>query len=297
MGARMARDYRRGLRLLLAPYVLGAVVLVVLPAVASFAFAFTRFDGIGAPRWDGLDVFADLFASPEFHDSVRATAIVAAVAVPLRLVGAVAFALLLHRRERLAVPGRLAAFAPVVVPDAATALVWLWVVNPVYRPLGIAARALGFDAGPLLLDPWGARAVVVAISVLALGEGFLVVLAARRELPNAVYDVARLEGAGAWATFRRVTLPLLAPVLAFLVVRDTVASVQAPLVPTLLLTEGGPLNATKTLPVLVYEKGFAELRFGDAAAVAMLMFALALVVAAAQLWVVRKMTRTSYSER
>lgn len=293
----MRRDYRTGLRVLLAPYVLGAVLLVVLPALASFAFAFTRFDGIGAPRFDGLDVFHDLFVSPEFQDSVRATAIVAAIAVPLRLVGAVAFALLLHRSERLAAPGRLAAFAPVVVPDAAMALVWLWVVNPVYGPLGIAAAALGFDAGPLLLDPWGARAVVIAISVLALGEGFLVVLAARRELPGQVFDVARLEGAGPWQTFRRVTLPLLAPVLAFLVVRDTVASVQTPLVPTLLLTNGGPLNATKTLPVLVYEKGFAELRFGDAAAVAMLMFALALAVAVVQLWLLRKMTRTSYSER
>lgn len=287
----MRRDYRRGLRLMLTPYVLGAVLLVVLPALASFAFAFTRFDGIGAPRFDGLDVFADLFASPEFHDSVRATAIVAAIAVPLRVIGAVAFALLLHRSERLSSPGRIAAFAPVVVPDAATALVWLWVVNPVYGPLGIAAGALGFDAGPLLLDPWGARGVVIAVSVLALGEGFLVVLAARRELPNAVYDVARLEGAGPWQAFRRVTLPLLAPVLAFLVVRDTVASVQAPLVPTLFLTEGGPLNATKTLPVLVYEKGFAELRFGDAAAVAMLMFALALAVAAGQLLFLRRRLR------
>jgi multiple sugar transport system permease protein len=285
------RDYRRGLRLLMTPYVLGAVVLVVLPAVASFGFAFTRFDGIGAPRFDGLDVFADLFASPELHDSLRATAVVAAIAVPLRVAGAIAFAMLLHRSERLASPGRIAAFAPVVVPDAATALVWLWVVNPVYGPLGIAARALGVDAGPLLLDPWGARLVFVAVSVLALGEGFLVVLAARRELPSAVYDVARLEGAGAWQTFRRVTLPLLTPVVAFLVVRDTVASVQVPLVPTLVLTEGGPLNATKTLPVLVYEKGFAELRFGDAAAVAMLMFGLALAVAAVQLLFLRRRLR------
>lgn len=283
--------YGRGLRLLLAPYVLGSLVLVVLPALASFAYAFTRFDGIGSARFDGLDVFADLFASAEFHDAVRATAVIAALAVPLRVGGAVVFALLLHRSERLAVPGRLAAFAPVVVPDAATALVWLWVVNPVYGPVGIAARAFGFSVGPLLLDPWGARGVVVAISVLALGEGFLVVLAARRELPVGVYDVARLEGAGPWQTFRRVTLPLLAPVLAFLVVRDTVASLQAPLVPTLVLTEGGPLNATKTLPVLVYEKGFAELRFGDAAAVAMLLFALALVVAGLQLLFLRRWLR------
>jgi multiple sugar transport system permease protein len=283
--------YRGGLRLLLAPYVVGAVLLVVLPALASFAFAFTRFDGISPPRWDGLDVFGDLFVSTEFQDSLRSTAVIAGIAMPVRVLGALGLALLLHRRSRLAAPGRVAAFAPVVVPDAAMALVWLWVVNPVYGPLGLVMRSLGRQSGPLLLDPWGARLVVVAISVLALGEGFLVVLAARRELPEAVYDVARLEGAGAWATFRRVTLPLLAPVLAFLVVRDTVASIQAPLVPTLVLTKGGPLNATKTLAVLVYEKGFEELRFGDGAAVAMLLFALALAVAGLQLLFLRRWLR------
>jgi multiple sugar transport system permease protein len=242
-------------------------------------------------------VFADLFASPELHDSLRATAVIAGLAMPLRVVGATALAMLLHRPERLAAPGRVAAFAPVVVPDAATALVWLWVVNPVYGPLGVLLRAAGRDAGPVLLDPWGARLTIVAVSALALGEGFLVVLAARRELSPVVYDVARLEGAGPWQTFRRVTLPLLAPVLAFLVVRDTVASVQAPLVPTLVLTEGGPLNATKTLPVLVWEKGFAELRFGDAAAVAMLLFAATLVVAAVQLLLLRRWLRWEAAQR
>jgi multiple sugar transport system permease protein len=287
-------SYRAGTRLLLAPWVAGSVLLVALPALASLAFAFTRFDGIAPPRWDGLDVIGDLLASSETRDALRSTAAIAGLAVPLRVAGAVAFALLLHRSERLATPGRLAAFAPVVVPDAATALVWLWVVNPVHGPVGIAARAFGFDAGPLLLDPWGARAVVVAISVLALGEGFLVVLAARRELPLAVYEVARVEGAGPWQTFRRVTLPLLAPVLAFLLVRDTLAALQMPLVPTLVLTEGGPLNATKTLPVLAYEKGFEELRFGDAAAVSLLLFGLALAVAAVQLVVLRKMARTGH---
>lgn len=276
---------------MLAPYVVGSLVLVVLPALASFAYALTRYDGLGPPVYDGFDVLHDLFVSPEFQDSLRSTALIALLAVPLRLLGALGLAMLLHRRERLAATGRVAALVPVLTPDAATALVWLWVVNPVYGPLGVAARALGFDVGPLLLDPWGARLVIVGISALALGEGFLVALAARRELPAGLYDVARLEGAGPGATFRRVTLPLLAPVLAFLLVRDTVMALQAPLVPTLILTGGGPLNATKTLPVLVYEKGFRELRFGDAAAVAVVLFALTLVVAAVELALVRRWLR------
>jgi multiple sugar transport system permease protein len=282
--------YRSGLWLLLAPFLVGATLLVVLPALASAFYAVTRYDGLSPARVVGLDVFRDLWSDPEVHDSLRATAIIAGLAVPLRVAGALGLAVLLHRRERLAAAGRVAAYAPVVTPDAATALVWVWVVNPVYGPVGVLAQAAGFDVGPLLLDPWGARLTIVAISTLALGEGFLVMLAARRELPGALYDVARAEGAGAWATFRRVTLPLLVPVLGLLVARDLAMSMQSSLVPTLLVTRAGPLNATKTLPALVYERGFRELRFGDAAALSLLLFALTAALVAVQLRVIRRWT-------
>jgi len=282
--------YRSGLWLLLAPFLVGATLLVVLPALASAFYAVTRYDGLSPARVVGLDVFRDLWSDPEVHDSLRATAIIAGLAVPLRVAGALGLAVLLHRRERLAAAGRVAAYAPVVTPDAATALVWVWVVTPVYGPVGVLAQAAGFDVGPLLLDPWGARLTIVAISTLALGEGFLVMLAARRELPGALYDVARAEGAGAWATFRRVTLPLLVPVLGLLVARDLAMSMQSSLVPTLLVTRAGPLNATKTLPALVYERGFRELRFGDAAALSLLLFALTAALVAVQLRVIRRWT-------
>jgi multiple sugar transport system permease protein len=280
--------YRGGLALLLTPFAAGALVLVVLPAIASAYFAVTRYDGLSPPRVVGPVVFSELLADPEVHDSLRATAIIAGLAVPLRLLGALGLAMLLHRRERLAAAGRVAAYAPVVTPDAATALVWIWVVNPVYGPVGVLARLLGVDAGPLLLDPWGARAVIVAISVLALGEGFLVTLAARRELPAALYDVARAEGAGAWASFRRVTLPLLVPVLGLLAARDIATSMQTALVPTLLVTRAGPLNATKTLPALIHERGFRELRFGDAAALTLVLFALTALLVLLQLRLLRR---------
>jgi multiple sugar transport system permease protein len=289
-GRSRARSYDSGLRWLLAPFVAGSIVLVVLPALASALYAFTEYDGLHEPRYRGLAVFRALYHDPEARDSLRATLAVAGAAVPLRIGGALALALFLHRRERLATAARTATFAPVLVPDAAMALVWMWVVNPVYGPLGVAAGSLGFD-GPLLLDDWGARAVVVGLATLTLGEGFLVLLAARRELPAGVYEVARLEGAGPWQTFRRVTLPLLVPVLAFLVARDLVLSLQATLVPTLLLTNGGPLNATKSLPVMVVERGFFELRFGDAAALAVVLFVGTLVVVGLELLVLRRWLR------
>ena len=284
----MRRGYRTGVWLLLAPFLLGAAGLVLVPAVLTAGFAFTEYDGLAPARFVGLDTFRDLLGYGELRRSLASTAFFVVLAVPLRVLGGLALALLMARREPLAAPGRVAAYVPAVLPDAATALVFLWLVNPVYGPLALVLAAAD---GPVLLDRLGARLTIVAIAVFALGEGFLVLLAARREVPPVLYDVARLEGARGAGLFRRVTLPLLTPVLALLSARDLVVSMQVTLVPVLLLTRGGPLGATKTLPFLVYERGFRELRFGDAAALALLLFVLTVVVVAVQFRLLRRWTR------
>ena len=285
------RGYRAGLWWLLVPWLVGTVLLVVGPALLTAGFAFTRYDALSPAEWVGLQTFRDLFGYTEFQRGVVSTLVIVALAVPLRVGGGLLLALFLHRRRRLTAAGRVAAYAPTVVPDVATALIWLWVVNPVYGPVGLVASAFGYGLGPVLLDPTGARLAIVAISAFALGEGFLVTLAARRELPEALYDVARTEGAGPLGQFRLVTLPLLAPVLGLLTARDLVVSLQVVLVPTLLLTRGGPLGATKTLPLLAYERGFRELQLGDGAAIALLLTVVTGLVVALQYRLLRRWTR------
>lgn len=284
-------SYDLGLQLLLLPFLVGVVALVLVPAVVTAGFAFTRYDGLSPARFVGLDTFRQLFAYSEFSRALRATAVFLALAVPLRVLGGLGLALLLHRRERLAVPGRVGAYLPTVLPDACTALVFLWVVNPVYGPVAVVARALDSTPGPILLDPLGARLTIVAIAVFSLGEGFLVTLAARREVPPVLYEMARLEGARGVGLLRRVTLPSLAPVLGLLTARDLVTSMQLVVVPVLLLTRGGPLGSTKLLPVLAYERGFRELKFGDGAAIALLLLVLTAAVVAVQFRMLRRYTR------
>jgi multiple sugar transport system permease protein len=168
-------------------------------------------------------------------------------------------------------------------------------VNPLYGPLAAVLRLVGVAPGPLLLDTWGSRLVIVALSVFALGEGFLVTLAARRELPQSLYDAAQVEGAHSFARFRLVTLPLLAPVLVLLAARDVLVSMQAALVPTLLLTRGGPLDATKTLPLLVYERGFREGDLGQGAALAVVLLVLGLLVLAVGALLLRTLPGSAWS--
>lgn len=282
--------FRLGVRALLVPFLLGSLLLVLLPAVISAGFALTRFDGLGPPEFVGLDVFRDLLTDRELRLALATTGIFLIIAVPLRIAGGLALALLLFRSEPGTRAGRVGAYAPTVIPDAAMALVWLWIVNPFYGPVGVLARAGGLDV-PVLLDTWGARLTIIAIAVFTLGEGFLITLAARRELPEVLFDVARTEGARGLRLFRRVTLPMLAPVLGLLTARDIVLSMQVTLVPILLLTQGDPAGATLTLPVFIYEAGFRELRFGSAAALALLLVVITSLVVALQFRVLRRWTR------
>ncbi len=285
----MKGRYQRGVLLLGAPFWLGAVLLVLGPAIVTAGYAFTTYDGLSPATFNGLDTFRTVLADPELHNSLRSTAVFLVLAVPLRILGGLLLALLADGRGRFGGATRTAVFAPAVIPDAATALIWLWVVNPLYGPLAAVLGIFGVHPGPLLLDSWNARLVIVALSVFALGEGFLVTLAARRELPQSLYDAAQVEGAHRFTQFRMVTLPMLTPVLLLLAARDVLVSMQNAMVPTLLLTRGGPLDATKTLPLLVYERGFREGDLGEGAALAVLTLLLGVAAFAVVLLLLRRL--------
>jgi multiple sugar transport system permease protein len=279
------------------PYLLGALLLVVVPVVVTAGYAFTSYDGFAPATFNGIGTFVDVLVDPELHRSLQATGWFLLLAIPLRIVGGLLLALLADGQGRIAAATRVSVFAPAVIPDPATALIWLWVVNPLYGPLGAVLRLGGGTPGPVLLDPWGARLTIVALSVFALGEGFLVTLAARRELSPQLYEAGRAEGAGALAMFRRITLPLLAPVLLLLAARDVLVSMTNALVPTLLLTRGGPLDATKTLPLLVYERGFREGDLAEGAALAVLTLLLGVCAFAAAWLAYRALRRIGRTTR
>lgn len=283
--------FHRGSWLLVAPFLLGVSALILGPALVTAYYAFTEYDSFLPATWVGLDTFRALPGDREFLASLKATGLFLVIAVPLRVCAGLLLTLLVSRPGRIARATRTAVYSPTVIPEPAIALVWLWIVNPLYGPLAVLIQLGGGTPGPLLLDPWGARLTIVALSVMAIGEGFLVTLAAHRELPSSLYDAAVTEGAGPSKAFRFVTLPLLAPTLGLLFMRDLLASMQYALVPTLLLTRGGPLDATKTLPVLIYERGFRESDLGSAAAVCVVLLLLGLIVAAVQALLLRRWWR------
>lgn len=259
------------------PFLGGLVVLVVLPLVATVALSFTDYTGFGSPTVTGLANFRRLVGDDQFWQAVGNSAVYVAIAVPLRVLGAVTFALLLHRRGPFSGAGRAVAYLPTVIPDVSYALLWAWLLNPLYGPLAALSASSGLPSPGWLTDPWAARVAIAVMSGFQIGEGFVIALAWRRALPSSLYEAAAMEQASPWYVLRRVTLPLMAPVLGLLALRDLVLALQLNFVPALLVTEGGPNRATTYLPGYLYDNAFRYFRLGYASAIAVTM----LVVTAA----------------
>lgn len=222
-----AARYRASLYLLLAPYLVGTAVLVVIPVALAFGLAFTVYDGLSAPRWHGLGNFREVLDDPLFRIAVGNSLAFVALTVPMRVLIALALALLLGPAR----PGvglyRLAVYVPTIVPGVAYALVWLWILNPRYGPLNAILAALGLPAPAWLADPGTALSAVALTALFQIGEGFVVLLAALRTVPAECRQASALDGAGRLATLRHITLPLMAPWLLLLTIRDIIVSVQS----------------------------------------------------------------------
>jgi multiple sugar transport system permease protein len=283
--------------MMLAPYLLGLTVLVLAPFAVTVVLAFTEYDLIRPPRWIGTDNFTALAEDPIFRTALVNSLLFAAVAVPLRLTIALSLALLLHRRSRFAGTARTAAVLPSAVPEIAYGLLWLWLLNPLYGPISQVLRAGGqngltvFGRTPpqWLTDPVDARAAIILMSLFTIGETFVILLAVRRSLPPDVYELAALEDATGWDVLRRITWPLMRPVLVLLLIRDAILSLQFSFLPALVVTDGGPPPyATTYIPLFSYRTAFEYLRYGYAAAATAVMLALTVAAVALQWRLLRR---------
>jgi multiple sugar transport system permease protein len=266
-----AARYRGTLYLLLTPYLVGVFVLVVIPVALSIGLAFTAYDGLSAPTWRGLGNFRELSTDALFHIAARNSLVFVAITVPSRMAIALGLALLLQRSRRGVSLYRLAVYVPTLVPGVAYALVWLWIFNPRYGPVNLLLESLGLPGPAWLIDHATALPAIAFIALFQIGEAFLVLLAGLREIPEDCYHASALDGAGRRATLRHITLPLLAPWLLLLTIRDIIVTAQSTFTPALLMTGGGPYYATLFVPLLMYETAFDRFRFGLGAAMMLLV--------------------------
>ena len=265
-------SYNVQLILFLVPYLIGTMILVVVPVLISVGLSFTNYNALSPPTWAGLDNYKYIFSDGLTRVAVRNSLYFAVFAVLIRLLGALGLALLLHHRERFVGIYRMAVYLPTIIPEVAYALIWLWIFNPFFGPLNFILQSLGIEAVSWLVNPETARISLVFMMSFQLGEGFLILLAGRQAIPETYYEAIRLEGGGFLSSFRFVTFPLLLPWILLLLVRDTVISLQNVFTPAFIMTKGGPYYTTFFMPLLVYEEAFDRYRFGVGSAVMVLIF-------------------------
>ena len=275
---RVAWPYRLQLWLMLAPYLAGLGLLILIPALLASAVAFTDFDALRPPRWIGVDNFREMFRDRDFWNGLRASVLFVVLAVPVRVLGALLLALLLYKPGRGVGLLRAAVYVPTIVPTPAYALLWLYIFNPTFGPLnGLLVlfppvRTELIASTAWLVHPLAAQVAVVIMLAWTIGEGFVLLMAALQDVPAELYESAAIDGAGAWHRFRAISLPMLTPFLLLLTLRDTVLSFQANSVAAMILTEGGPRFATSYLPYWIYLSAVDHQRFGYAAAMTLVLF-------------------------
>lgn len=271
-----------------APFAVGAALLVVLPALLTVGLAFTDATGLATPRPVGLENLRRLGEDPLLPLSLQASAVYLAAAVPLRLLVATALGLLLAAPRKGGALYRASVYLPTAVPDVALALLFLWLLNPLYGPVNAVLGLAGLPQPTWLATPGGARAAIVLMMLFPIGEAFLVVIAARRSIGSRLYEAAALEGCSPVSQLRRLTLPVMAPVLVLLALRDTLVALQAAFVAGYVLTDGGPDNATLLLPLYVFDQSFEFGNLGYGAALSLLLLVSTLALVVLQLLLVRR---------
>lgn len=264
--------------LFLAPTLIGLAGLSAGPILAAFAISLTSWDLLTPPTFVGLENFAGLLRDDRFLQALRNTSFYTAVSVPLGLVLSLALALPLNARLRGIAWLRTAFFLPVVSSTVAVALVWAWIYSPDQGLLNVVLRQIGLPTSKWISDPFWAMPAVIAMSVWqGLGIGIIIFLAGLQAIPEELYDAAEVDGAGALARLRHVTLPLLTPSIFFTGILSFIGAFQV-FEQIYVLTSGRPSGGTITLVYFIYENGFRFFKMGYASAASWILFLIVAVL-------------------
>lgn len=264
--------------LFILPWIVGFLAFIAYPVVASLYFSFTRYDVISAPKWVGLANYSSLLHSHLFFRSLAVTVYYTVLAVPGSLFLGLAAASLLNMRIRGMRFFRTIYYLPTLVPAVAGALLWEWLLNPQFGLINFALHRFFGIQGPNWLgsQAWVIPAIVL-MSLWGFAGSMVIYLAAMQGLPQVLYEAARIDGGGGAVLFRRITFPLLTPVIFFTLILGVIGSFQI-FTQVYVLTQGGPHYASYFYNLYLYQNAFQFFKMGLASAQAWILFVLILLL-------------------
>lgn len=255
----------------LAPWLIGFLCFSLGPVLASLYLSFTKFDLLRPAQWIGMDNYVRMFsADPRFWQALKVTFSYMAMEVPLKLAFALAVAVALDKAVRGGSFYRALFYIPSLL-GGSVAIAVLW--RQMFEGNGTLNQVLlwlfGYQGPSWISTPDTAIYTLVLLAVWQFGSPMIIFLAGLRQVPQDLYEAASMDGAGAWRQFRKITLPMLAPVIFFNMVLQIIEGFKA-FTPAYVISggTGGPIDSTLFYTLYLYQEAFQFFRMGYASALA-----------------------------
>jgi len=261
------------------PWILGLIVFIAGPMLASLFLSFTEYSVLDRPTWLGLENYQRaLFDDDLFYTSLWRTFYYAILVVPTTLVGALFLALLLNQRIFGRNFYRTVFFVPHLTPEVAMAVIWLWLLDPHLGPFNFVLQSFGLPEFPFLTDR---DTVVPSLALIAFwagvgGNRMLIFLAGLQGVPSDLYEAADIDGASIWSKFRHVTLPMISPTMLFNLILGIIGAMKVFNI-AFVATRGGPAYGSWFFALHIYQQAFEFYRLGYGSALAWIFAAILIV--------------------
>lgn len=276
-----------------SPWILGFLLFIAGPMVASVVLSLMKWDLLTPPTWAGLRNYNKLlFDDALVYQALKVTTIYAVSSVPLQVVLGLLLAILLNQKIKFLSVFRSIYFLPSVIGGIAVAVMWRWIFGTRFGLLNAFLSYVGIEGPSWLGDAKWVLVSFVIMSLWGTGSGMLIYLGGLQGIPTPLYEAAEIDGAGAWAKFVHVTIPMMTPVIFFNMVMGIIASLQV-FVGPFLMTGGGPHNASLFFVLYLYRNAFQFFQMGYASALAWVLFTYILLLT---LFVIRSSAAWVYYE-
>ncbi len=251
-------------------WIVGFAVFTAGALFGSFSISLTKWNIVGTPEFIGLQNYQKMIEDEFFWKSLKVT-LLFLFNVPLNLALGLFLAMLLNQKIRLIGFFRTLFYLPSVTAGVAVSLLWMWIFNPRFGVINVLLKNIGIT-GPAWLgsETWALPALIV-MSVWGVGGGMLIYLGALQGIPTTFYEAATLDGANALQKFRRITVPMITPVLLLNLIMGVIASFQV-FTQAFIMTSGGPNYATLFYVLYLYQNAFQWFNMGYASALAWVLF-------------------------
>lgn len=258
------KKYKLSPYLMVAPYVLHFLVFISFPVIFSFFLMFNQWNIISPMKFVGFQNFYKLLHDAQFFRSLLNTLIFLVIHIPLQIIIALAFAVLLNQKIRFIGFFRAAYFLPVVVSGVVVTILWQQLYGYETGLLNRMLAGMGIQKVGWLTNPAIAMASIAIMATWKnVGLYIILFLAGLQTVPHYLYESADLEGANAWQKFRYITLPMINPTMFMVVILSTIGGFSLFIEPYV-MTGGGPLNSTLSAVLYIYKEGFFYYHMGYA---------------------------------